>query len=196
MRRPVLKNTNTRVIWNCHWKKKQNRKKDNRINVAGFISWPELQGLSEQYIFFLGIPLSCFLGAVSANKADWKLKEEHYTALKITSSVAVQELKLEFFFPTVWTNLACDAFEWHEKLLAGCESSPLSSFLTFKICLAESQPSPPPALIHFALLFSWLRKTPNEKKHYFPIVKRAFTPLENIQYICRPWITHLVFPST
>lgn len=98
--------------------------------------------------------MSLLLGAVSVNKADWKLKEGHYTALKIASSVAGQELKLEFFFPLYVPNLACDSFEWHEKLLAGCWFPLLSSFLTFKICLAKTQPSSPPALIHFALLFS------------------------------------------
>ena len=99
--------------------------------------------------------MSLLLGAVRANKADWELKEGHYTALKITSSVAGQELKREFFFfPLYVPNLARDSFEWHEKLLAGCWFPLLSTFLTFKICLAETQPSSPPALIHFALLFS------------------------------------------
>ena len=61
------------------------------------------RGPSEQCVYFLCIPLFLLLGASSANKADWKLKETHHTALKIASSMAGQELKLEIFFSTVCT---------------------------------------------------------------------------------------------
>ena len=107
-------------------KTKANKKKKTRISSAGFISWPGLQGPCEQYIFFLGIPLSLLLGAVSANKADWKLKEGHYTALKIESSVAGQELKLQFFFPSVCTKFGL-WFLWMAWKAAGwvLVSSPL-----------------------------------------------------------------------
>lgn len=108
-------------------KNKSKQTKNTRISGAGCTSWPGLQGPSEQCIFFLGNPLSLLLGAVSANKAAWKLKEGRYTALKITFSVAGQELKLKkIFFPSVCTKFG-PWFLWMAWKAAGwvLVSSPL-----------------------------------------------------------------------
>lgn len=76
--------------------------------------------------------------------------------------MAIQELKLEFsFFPLYVSHLACASFAWHEKQQAGCESL-LSSFLTCKICLANTPLSPPPSFNPFFPPVQ-LTTTPNAK---------------------------------
>lgn len=91
-------------------------------------------------------------------KTDWILKEGYYTAFKNLIFLGSTGVKALFFFCSLYVpNLACDSFEWHEKQQAGCESPLLSSFLTFKICLAKTQHSPSLSSNPFALLLSWLR---------------------------------------
>lgn len=134
--------------------------------------------------FFWAFVCPCWCKRWILTKADGRFKEGHYAALKISSSMAVQELKLEFsFFPPYVSNLACDSFAWHEKQPAGCES-PLSSFLTCKICLAKTPLSThPPQSILLSRSADYHSKC---KKHSFPIVRRAFASVENIQYARRP----------
>lgn len=102
-------------------------------------------------------------------KADWKDITQLWENLIFLGRVGVKALPLP---PLCAPNLARDFFEWHEKQPAGCESPPFSSFLTFKIRLAKTQHSPPPASIYFALLFSWLRL--QMKEAFLPSVRGAF----------------------
>jgi hypothetical protein len=106
-------------------------------------------------------------------KTDWKWQQKHYRALKISSASAVQELSS--IFPPycmywIWPVIPLNSMK---SSRLGVSLLPLSSFLTFKICLARTQPSPSPALLCFTLLCSWPRKA------FLPDYQEGLSPVEN-----------------
>lgn len=144
MRSPVFRHTNTQVIWNCHLKKTKQKmiiKSMSQVLFPGLGCGDCLNNASSFWAFLC--PSWCKPWVLT--KTDWILKEGYYTAFKNLIFLGTPGVKALFFLPLYVPNLACDSFEWHEKQQAGCESPLLSSFLTFKICLARTQHSPSPS---------------------------------------------------
>lgn len=143
--------------------------------------------------FFWAFLCPCWCKPWILTNADWEFKEGHYTALKISSSMAVQELKLEFsFLPTVCIKFGLWFLYMAWK--AACWVWVSSLFLSHSKNMPGKDPIfPSPSFNPFCPPVQ-LTKPPNERKHSFPIARRAFTSVENVRYIFRSWKTRLAFP--